>query len=162
MLLLPLRASPASERPPPGSGCTCLAAAALARPLDGRLDAFSLADWLLTLGGRLRCSPSQVCKTLLIGPEDKHVAFQHAKVPQWTSTIVENVLKELAVDNSEAAKNGAQKFKFVVTTHLQQKVGAAFVTAAATYGDKNLDSNVCVKWESDAVQVVVTVFGMAI
>lgn len=31
----------------------------------------------------------------------------------WTTTLVENVLKELAVANGEAVKNGQQKFKFV-------------------------------------------------
>ena len=39
--------------------------------------------------------------------------FVHQKVPVWTSTIIENVLKELAVNNSEAAKKGLQKFKYI-------------------------------------------------
>ena len=39
--------------------------------------------------------------------------FVHVKVSQWTSTIIENVLKELAVNNSEAAKKGLQKFKYI-------------------------------------------------
>ena len=39
--------------------------------------------------------------------------FVHAKVAQWTSTIIENVLKELAVNNGEAAKKGLQKFKYI-------------------------------------------------
>ena len=39
--------------------------------------------------------------------------FVHAKVSIWTATIIENVLKELAVNNGEAAKKGLQKFKYV-------------------------------------------------
>ena len=45
-----------------------------------------------------------------MGPNDTPVPFQANKVGQWTSTLVENVLKELAEKNSEAAKNGQQKF----------------------------------------------------
>ena len=48
-----------------------------------------------------------------MGPNDTPVPFQANKVGQWTSTLVENVLKELAEKNSEAAKNGQQKFKYV-------------------------------------------------
>ena len=39
--------------------------------------------------------------------------FSHLKVPQWVSTIIENILKELAVQNVDAAKNGHPKFKYV-------------------------------------------------
>lgn len=39
--------------------------------------------------------------------------FLHAKVPIWTSTIVENCLKELAVANTDSQKPGAHKFKYV-------------------------------------------------
>ena len=60
---------------------------------------------------------SQVCNGVLIGPNQIPVPFQHAKVPQWTTTIVENVLKELAVTNSDAAKNQHQKFKYVGEQH---------------------------------------------
>ena len=41
------------------------------------------------------------------------VPFQHAKVQQWTTTIVENTLKELAIANGDAAKNAQQKYKYV-------------------------------------------------
>ena len=49
-----------------------------------------------------------MCNNLLLNQP-----FVHVKVSQWTSTIIENVLKELAVNNSEAAKKGLQKFKYI-------------------------------------------------
>ena len=52
--------------------------------------------------------PGQVCNNALLNQ-----AFVHGKVATWTSTIIENVLKELAVANTEAAKKEAQKFKYV-------------------------------------------------
>ena len=51
---------------------------------------------------------SQVCQNALLNQP-----FVHAKVPVWASTIIENVLKELAVANGDAAKKGMQKFKYV-------------------------------------------------
>lgn len=57
----------------------------------------------------------QICKALLMGGVNNEVPvpFQHVKVPQWTTTIVENTLKELAIANGDAAKNGQQKYKYV-------------------------------------------------
>ena len=101
--------------------------------------------------------PGQVCNNALLNQ-----AFVHGKVATWTSTIIENVLKELAVQNSEAAKNGTQKFKYVVTCQMQQKTGSALITACAQYWDKATDGFASTKWESDAVQVLVTVYGVAI
>ena len=49
-----------------------------------------------------------------------------------------------------------------VNAHLQQRAGAAFVTATATYGDKQVDGVASVKWESDAVQIEVVVYGLAV
>jgi hypothetical protein len=88
-----------------------------------------------------RSACAQVCRTLLMGQNDVSVPFQAAKLPGWTSTICENVLKELAAFNSDAAKsqNGAQKYKYVVNAIVQQKVGAGVVSAGAIYGDKNTD-----------------------
>jgi len=90
------------------------------------------------------------------------VPFQHGKVPQWTTTIVENTLKELAITNGDAAKNGQQKYKFVVNAFMQQKVGAGLVTACATYGDKATDGIASIKWESEQLQVMVVVYGIAV
>ena len=83
-------------------------------------------------------------------------------MPQWVSTIVENCLKELAVGNDEAAKNGTMKFKYVVTCTLQQKTGAAMQSVSQCYWDKATDGQVSVKWESDQVQAVTTVYGIMV
>jgi len=88
--------------------------------------------------------------------------FVHAKVPQWVATIVENTLKELAVINDDAAKNGRTKFKYVVTVTLQQKTGAALTCAAAQYWDKTTDGMTVVRWENDSIQMLATVYGVAI
>ena len=102
---------------------------------------------------------SQVCTNAL-----GNQPFVHAKVATWTTTIIENVLKELAVKNDEAAKKGpdGQKYKFVVNAQLQQNVGSAMVTATAAYWEKATDSFLSVKWESEAVQVLVTIYGVAV
>ena len=52
--------------------------------------------------------PRQVCTNLLTGQ-----SFQHAKVYAWVQTIVENVLKELAVTNDDPAKTVNGKFKYI-------------------------------------------------
>jgi len=106
----------------------------------------------------------QACKNLLIGANDTPVPFQHGKVQQWTSTLVENILKDLSIANSDQVKKEpkGQCFKFVVTAHMQQKVGAAMVTASAMFGDKQVDAFTSVKYETDSVQVLVVVYGIAI
>lgn len=50
----------------------------------------------------------QVCNNLLAGQ-----AFQHAKVEQWSQLIVENVLKDVAANNDDAAKTVNGKFKYI-------------------------------------------------
>ena len=40
-------------------------------------------------------------------------AFQHAKVEQWSQLIVENVLKDVAANNDDAAKTVNGKFKYI-------------------------------------------------
>uniref|UniRef100_A0A7S2IXU3 Dynein light chain n=1 Tax=Haptolina brevifila TaxID=156173 RepID=A0A7S2IXU3_9EUKA len=123
---------------------------------DGEDGAFDVAAVKATI--------IKICKALLMGgvTNDVAVPFQHAKVGQWTTTIVENTLKELAIANGDAAKNGQQKYKYVVNAHLQQKVGAGLVTACATYGEKATDGIACVKWESEAIQIMVVVYGIAV
>ena len=88
-------------------------------------------------------------------------AFAHAKVQTWVSTIVENVLKELAVANDEAAKSQGQKFKYVVTAIMQQNVGAALQGANSMYWDRTTDGFCSVKWENEGIQMQVQVYGAA-
>ena len=98
----------------------------------------------------------------VINTELKDKVFQHGKVPMWTTTILENTLKELAQVNGEAAKKGGQKYKYVVNAQLQQNTGSALITATSAYWDKSTDSHLCVRWENEEVQVLVTVFGIAV
>ena len=77
---------------------------------------------------------AQVCNNCLLNQP-----FVHGKVPLWTTTIIENVLKELAVSNGEAAKKGLQKFKYVVNAQMQQRTGSAMITACAAYWEKSTD-----------------------
>ena len=105
----------------------------------------------------------KVCNTLLAGQ-----AFQHAKVEQWSQLIVENVLKDVAANNDDAAKTVNGKFKYIVTCHIQQKTGAALNTSTTCYWDKATDGFTSYKWESndkevpDGVQVLCTVYGAVV
>ena len=45
---------------------------------------------------------------------------------------------------------------------MQQRTGYAMITACAMYCDKTTDGYAATKWESDGVQVLVTVFGIAV
>ena len=49
-----------------------------------------------------------------------------------------------------------------VNCQMQQRTGAAMTMAAAQYWDKATDGGVATKWESDQVQCLVTVFGIAV
>uniref|UniRef100_A0A7S3BFB5 Dynein light chain n=1 Tax=Haptolina ericina TaxID=156174 RepID=A0A7S3BFB5_9EUKA len=100
---------------------------------------------------------TKVCNNCLLNQ-----AFSHVKVPVWVSTIVENILKELAVANVDAAKNGHAKFKYVVTVTLQQKTGAAMTMASAQYWDKANDGMCYVRWENTEIQALATVYGVMI
>jgi len=107
--------------------------------------------------GYVKAIVTKVCNNCLSGQ-----TFVHGKVPLWTTTIIENVLKELAVANGEAAKNGKQKFKYIVNAQMQQKTGAAMITACAAYWDKATDGTAISKWENEGIQVLVTVHGIAV
>lgn len=54
------------------------------------------------------CWSAQVINNALLNQP-----FNHLKVEVWSSTIIENVLKELAQNNDEAGKKGEQRFKYI-------------------------------------------------
>merc|ERR1712151_1295654 len=88
-------------------------------------------------------------------------SFVHSKVQNWVNTIVENCLKELTVLNDESAQKGTGlKFKYIVTCALQQKTGAGFQSSTMCYWDKATDGFTSLKWESDAMQALCTVYGV--
>ena len=45
---------------------------------------------------------------------------------------------------------------------MQQRTGSAMITACAAYWDKTTDGYAVTKWESEGIQVLVTVFDIAI
>ena len=94
----------------------------------------------------------------------KDQLFVQQKVDTWVGTAVENVLKELAVMNDDAAKsNGATTpFKYAVHCTLQQKAGAGLANACTCYWDKALDGCVSQKWENEHIQAVCVVYGVAV
>ena len=108
--------------------------------------------------GEMKAICNKVCNNVLANQP-----FIHAKVTLWTTTIIENVLKEIAAANGEAAKTpGKTKFKYVVHAQVQQRTGSAMVSACAGYWDKTTDGYACCKWESPEIQVLVSVFGLSI
>lgn len=58
-------------------------------------------------------------------------AYQHNKVNQWTSSVVELCLNQLAKLN--------KPFKYIVTCVIMQKNGAGLHTASSCYWDNNTD-----------------------
>jgi hypothetical protein len=103
-----------------------------------------------------------MCSKIIDGVLKPQTTFVPSKVEILTTKITEEVLKELAVTNGEAAKNQAQKFKYVVTAHIQQNTGAGMFSVAQCYWDKATDQYVVTKWENETFQVIVSVFGVAI
>eukprot|EP00002_Diphylleia_rotans_P002341 TRINITY_DN1149_c0_g1_i2.p1 TRINITY_DN1149_c0_g1~~TRINITY_DN1149_c0_g1_i2.p1 ORF type:complete len:114 (+),score=22.03 TRINITY_DN1149_c0_g1_i2:72-413(+) len=80
--------------------------------------------------------------------------YNHNKVTQWTSNIVEQCLKRLAGLN--------KPFKYVVTCIVMQKNGAGLHTASSSYWDTQTDGSCTHRWESKTMYCITTVFGLAI
>mmetsp|Transcript_3771 Transcript_3771/g.9459 ORF Transcript_3771/g.9459 Transcript_3771/m.9459 type:complete len:136 (-) Transcript_3771:178-585(-) len=110
----------------------------------------------------------------ILGP----TPFLQAKMGMWTTTIIENVLKELKEINDESAKAGQQDdeemgqlWKFIVTCHIQQKTGAGMSSATCCYWDNENDGHFSVSFDNtgfdekvgtDAIEAAVTVYFVAL
>ncbi|XP_017278667.1 dynein light chain Tctex-type 1 isoform X1 [Kryptolebias marmoratus] len=81
-------------------------------------------------------------------------AYQHNRVNQWTTSVVEQCLSQLS-------KLG-KPFKYIVTCVIMQKNGAGLQTASTCYWDSSTDGNCVVKWENKSMYCIVNVFGLAI
>ncbi|XP_025098469.1 dynein light chain Tctex-type 1 [Pomacea canaliculata] len=81
-------------------------------------------------------------------------AYQHNKVNQWTSSVVEQCLNQLT-------KLG-KPFKYIVTCVIMQKNGAGLHTASSCYWDNATDGSCTVRWENKTMYCIVSVFGLAI
>lgn len=80
--------------------------------------------------------------------------YQHQKVKQWTSAVVETCLSQLT--------NLKKPFKYIVTCVIMQKTGAGLHTASSCYWDNTTDGSCTVRWENKTMYCVVSVFGLAI
>lgn len=80
--------------------------------------------------------------------------YQHNKVAQWTSNIVEQALKRLTSLN--------KPFKYIVTAIIMQKNGAGLHTASSCFWDNTSDGSCTVRWENKTMYCIVSVYGLAI
>ena len=81
-------------------------------------------------------------------------AYQHNKVNQWTSNVVELCLNQLTKLN--------RPFKYIVTAVIMQKNGAGLHTASSCYWDNSTDGSCTLRWENKTMYCIVSVFGLAI
>ena len=80
--------------------------------------------------------------------------YSHAKVSQWTSSVVESVLKKLT---------GLQKpFKYIVTAVIMEKTGAGLHTASSCYWDNQTDGSCTVRWDGKNMYAIVSVYGLSV
>jgi len=80
--------------------------------------------------------------------------FVSRKVHDWTSSIVESVLKSLQAAN--------KPFKYVVTCIIMQKNGAGLHTASTCFWDTKTDGSCSVRWDNATMHAIVTVFALHI
>eukprot|EP00735_Rhodelphis_limneticus_P005312 TRINITY_DN17100_c0_g1::TRINITY_DN17100_c0_g1_i1::g.20946::m.20946 TRINITY_DN17100_c0_g1::TRINITY_DN17100_c0_g1_i1::g.20946 ORF type:complete len:131 (+),score=-0.94,sp/Q9Z336/DYLT1_RAT/69.03/7e-57,Tctex-1/PF03645.8/1.8e-37 TRINITY_DN17100_c0_g1_i1:54-395(+) len=83
-----------------------------------------------------------------------NTTYQHNKIGQWTSNVVEQCLKRLTALN--------KPFKYIVTCIIMQKNGAGLHTASSCFWDTTSDGSVTVRWENKTMYCITTVFGLAI
>ncbi|XP_023662785.1 dynein light chain Tctex-type 1 isoform X1 [Paramormyrops kingsleyae] len=90
-------------------------------------------------------------------------AYQHSRVNQWTTNVVEQCLSQLT-------KLG-KPFKYIVllmdfwlavTCVIMQKNGAGLQTASSCFWDNTTDGSCTVRWENKSMYCIVSVFGLAI
>ncbi|XP_039595667.1 dynein light chain Tctex-type 1-like [Polypterus senegalus] len=80
--------------------------------------------------------------------------YQHNRVNQWTSSVVETCLNQLT-------KLG-KPFKYIVTCVILQKNGAGLHTASSCFWDNTVDGSCTVRWENKTMYCIVSIFGLAI
>lgn len=83
-----------------------------------------------------------------------NTTYNHIKVPQWTSNVIESCMKKL--------KDTGKPFKYIVTAILIQKNGAGLHTATSCFWDNSTDGSATFRWENKTMYCIVTVFGLAI
>ncbi|EDQ92428.1 uncharacterized protein MONBRDRAFT_19126 [Monosiga brevicollis MX1] len=81
-------------------------------------------------------------------------SYQHSKVNQWTSNVVEQCLKRLT--------GLGKPFKYIVHCVILQKNGAGLHTASSCFWDNSTDGSCTIRWENKTMHVIVSVFGLGI
>lgn len=81
-------------------------------------------------------------------------SYAHAKVSQWTNSVVESCLASLT--------KLQKPFKYIVTCVIMQKNGAGLHTASSCFWDNATDGSCTVRWENKTMYCIVSVFGLAI
>ena len=81
-------------------------------------------------------------------------SYAHAKVSQWTNSVVESFLASLT--------KLQKPFKYIVTCVIMQKNGAGLHTASSCFWDNSTDGSCTVRWENKTMYCIVSVFGLAI
>ncbi|XP_035473748.1 dynein light chain Tctex-type 1 [Scophthalmus maximus] len=81
-------------------------------------------------------------------------AYQHSRVNQWSTSIVEQCLSQLS-------KLG-KPFKYILTCIIMQKNGAGLQTTSACFWDNSTDGSCALRWENKYMYCIVSVFGLAI
>lgn len=80
--------------------------------------------------------------------------YQHDKVNNWTSQVVETCLTMLTKEQ--------KPFKYIVTSMIMQKNGAGLHTASSCYWNNDTDGSCTVRWENKTMYCIVSVFGLAV
>merc|ERR1712187_1005071 len=75
-----------------------------------------------------------------------NATYQHVKIPQWTSNVIESCLKRL--------KDLNKPFKYIVTAVLMQKNGAGLHTATSTFWDNTTDGIATLRWENKTMYCI--------
>ena len=81
-------------------------------------------------------------------------SYQHNKVNQWTSNVVEQCLNQLT-------KLG-KPFKYIVNCVIMQKNGAGLNMSNSCFWDNTTDGSCTVRWENKTMYCIVSIFGLAI
>ena len=92
-----------------------------------------------------RCSPPILSQDAFYSP---------TKTAQQANTLIDLCLKNF----QQQGKN----YKWAVTCVVMQKTGAGLVTCCGMYWDANKDVRCRIAWENAHINVVVTVYAMAI
>lgn len=81
-------------------------------------------------------------------------AYQHNKINQWTTNIIEQCLKKLT--------SLGKPYKYIVSSVMLQKTGAGLHTASSCYWDTENDGSCTLRWENKTMYVIMSVFALKI